>query len=283
MSIKDSITWGRQFLTESNIEGPESSSLLLLSFILGKSKEFIIANPDFQVKKEDSAKYREFIKRRANHEPVWYITGKIDFYGQEFEVNENVLIPRPETELLIEKIIEKVRGGFLPKNIVDIGTGSGAIILTLADNLKNISGITYSASDISEKALLVAKSNAKKLGFDDVIEFRQGNLFEPWQGQKFDLIVANLPYVPDGDELAPDLTNFEPQLALFGGEDGLDIIRELIRELSKYLADGGKVFLEIGYDQGEKVRQTVEKFLPDAKVEVIGDYANIDRIVIIET
>jgi release factor glutamine methyltransferase len=283
MNMRDSITWGRQFLTENNVEGPESSALLLLSFILGKSKEYIIANPDSQLRKEDIARYREFIKRRANHEPVWYITGKIDFFGQEFAVNDSVLIPRPETELLIEKIIERVRGGFSPKNIVDIGTGSGAIILTLADNFKNISGVACFASDISEKAILVAKSNAENLGFGSIVEFRQGNLFDPWKDRKFDLIVANLPYVPDGDELAPDLVKYEPQLALFGGEDGLDIIRELIRELPKYLADGGKVFLEIGYDQGERVQQMVKDSLPDAKVEVIGDYANIDRIVIIET
>lgn len=285
MTIREALIWAKGQLREESIEGPEASSELLLSFVLSKDKIYLFTHSDETLTKTEIANFKKCIARREKHEPVWYITGKIDFLGQDFLVNKDVLIPRPETELLVEKVAEHFREGFMPKRVLDIGTGSGVIIVSVANMLEshapNDHNARFFASDISKEALSVAKHNAKNLAID----FRHGNLFEPWDGQKFDLITANLPYVPDGDRdsLAPDLVNFEPQLALFGGVDGLDMIRTFLDELPNYLSDNGKVFMEIGYEQGKKIKDYISNINLDARVTVLGDYAGVDRIVIIET
>jgi len=229
-------------------------------------------------------------------------------------VDENVLIPRPETELLIEHVLDVVKSKKSKvKSILDIGTGSGAIILALANGLNSITlsssasqnkydkltgdldsrlsgndkekSPSFFASDVSDKALAVAKKNAKNLGFENDITFKLGSLFDPWDGQKFDLIVTNLPYVPHEDmaTLALDLIHYEPRLALDGGAEGLEIYEKFFDQVSTHLNDGGTVYCEIGYDQGDKIIKYLQNVMPKAKVTVIGDYADIDRIVIIET
>jgi release factor glutamine methyltransferase len=319
MTISEALLWAKSILRNSNTDGPEASANFLLRQVLSKDKIFILTHPEQYLTAKQEQIFEEYIFRRAKHEPVWYITGKIEFLGLDLAVNENVLIPRPETELLVEKILEYVRGGFAPKRILDVGTGSGAIVLALANTVTNQQSsinknttslreseadaparddsgrpgaISFAASDISSKALEVAKTNAKSIfprhsreGGNPVIVFNQGDLFEPWKGQKFDLIVANLPYVPETDRnsLAPDLTSYEPELALFGGPDGLDIYKRFFDEVSKYLLPGGKVFCEIGYDQGEKIQKYLINIMPEATATTFGDYADIDRIVIIET
>jgi release factor glutamine methyltransferase len=306
MTTREALKWATAKLTASKVEGAVASAEYLLSHVLGKDKTYLFAHPEYELTKIQEQHYSEYIDRRAENEPVWYITGTIDFLGLELAVDKNVLIPRPETELLIEKVLEHVRTGFNPGRILEIGTGSGAIIISLAENLTRHSreggnpGLrgtgsrllgrdddvaSFFASDVSDEALNVAKKNAKKLGFAKGIEFRQGHLFDPWAGDKFDLIVANLPYVPEGDKesMSPDLTQHEPHLALFSGQDGLDLYTEFFTALSKHLNPGSKVFCEIGYDQGAKIEKLLASIMPEAKVTVLTDYADIDRIVIIET
>lgn len=189
--------------------------------------------------------------------------------------------------------------------ILDIGTGSGTIILSLAkanslchpeltkglgldsscgQNDKG-SKVRFFASDVSHDALKLARKNAKSNGLNELIEFKEGDLFVPWQGQKFDIIVANLPYIPHEDmaTLAFDLVHYEPRLALDGGVKGMDIYERFLPELPLYLKEEATAFLEIGYNQGPLITKIVQKVMPKARVEVLGDYANIDRIVVIKT
>jgi release factor glutamine methyltransferase len=285
MTIGEALKWAKNILREKGVEGPENSAEFLLRQVLHKDKPYLFAHPEHNLTLIQKTKYRSWIVQRSKHKPVWYIAGKIEFLGLDILVNQNVLIPRPETELLVEKIIEEVRGGFVPKSILDIGTGSGAIVLSLVDNLEHFGGEKFFASDISREALVVAKRNAKSLGFDKNIEFKKGDLFEPWNGKKFDLIVTNLPYIPHEDmpTLALDLIHYEPRTALDGGHLGLEIYERFFHEVGEHLNKGAKVFCEIGYDQGEKITKLLSKFLPQSSVRVIGDYADIDRIVTIET
>lgn len=285
MTIAQALTWAKKLLKDRGVEGPEASAEFLLRQILKVDRAFIFAHPEADLNTTQEAKYRIWVKRRAKHKPVWYITGKIEFCGLDLAVNQNVLIPRPETELLVEQVLRQAKSEKLNvKSILEIGTGSGAIILSLVAKLHS-SNKNFFASDISKKALVVAKKNAKNLGFADKITFKQGDLFSPWKGEKFDFIVANLPYIPHEDisTLAFDLIHYEPRVALDGGIGGLEIYERFFREVSKYLNSGGKVFCEIGYDQGEKIKKILTKIMPQAKITILGDYANIDRIVIIET
>ena len=317
MTIKEALTWAKKLLKERGVEGPEASADFLLRQVLKTDKAYIFAHPEISLTAVQETKYRIWVKRRAKHKPVWYITGKIEFCDLDLAVNQNVLIPRPETELLVERVLEELKIRNSKLEILEVGTGSGAIILSLANELtkKTLSSPTsqikfnsvdrgsflveqdsrlrgndrnvfgFSASDISPKALSVARKNAKNLVLADKITFKQGDLFSPWKGNKFDIIVANLPYIPHEDmsTLAFDLIHYEPRTALDGGHEGLEIYKRFFETLGDHLNVGGKVFCEIGYDQGEKIQQLVAAIMPKARVTVIGDYADIDRIVIIET
>ena len=285
MTIGEALKWAKGILRDKGVEGPENSAEFLLRQVLHKEKPYLFAHPDRELTLAQRTKYHSWVVQRSKHKPIWYIAGKIEFLGLDISVNQNVLIPRPETELLVEKIIEKVRGGFVPKSILDVGTGSGAIILSLVDNLERFPGEQFFASDVSAKALTVAKRNAKNLGFGKDIDFKEGDLFAPWAGKKFDLIVTNLPYVPHEDmsTLALDLIHYEPRTALDGGHMGLEIYKRFFQEVETHLNPGAKVFCEIGYDQGDKIKKLLSEILPNAEVTATSDYADIDRIVIIET
>jgi release factor glutamine methyltransferase len=281
MRIKEAIKSARETLEKNEVEGAKSSAEFLMRQVLKVNRSYIITHHEQSLSVKQEKKFFEWVGRRAKHEPVWYITGKIEFYGQDLAVSQDVLIPRPETEVLLEKIIDKLDGQ-KNKKILDLGTGSGAIILTLD---KEINGDNlFFASDISSEALKVAKKNAKELKIND-IKFKTGDLFAPWIGQTFDVILANLPYVPHEDmsTLAFDLMHYEPRTALDGGEKGLDIYRRFFIELPTFLEKNAKVFCEIGDKQGESIIDMAQKALPMAKTELVSDYAGHDRMVIIET
>ncbi len=283
MTIHEALMWAKKKLFENEVEGPAASADFLLRQVLGCDRAYLFAHPEQKLSKFQELKFKRFVAKRVRHEPVWYITGKIEFMDLDLHVNSNVLIPRPETELMIEMILNQVKSKKLKVHkVLDVGTGSGTIILSLAKHLGD--KFHYHASDMSEKALSVAKKNAKTNSLESQVEFRQGDLLAPWLGEEFDFVVANLPYVPHEDmaTLAFDLTHYEPRLALDGGVLGLEVYKRFIQELPTVLAPGAVIYLEIGYDQGRYIEEFVHKYLPKAKVRVEGDYQQIDRIMVIE-
>ncbi len=217
---------------------------------------------------------RQLLERRLRGEPSAYITGHREFYGLDFMVDHRVLIPRPESELLVEKAIRLARSQAISK-IADIGTGCGAIAISLAVNLP---AATIYATDISSQALEVAGENCRRHGVTDRVILLQGDMLEPLPGP-VDLIVANLPYVREADLPAGGPLSFEPKLALNGGTDGLDKIRVLCRQAEEKLRNKGSMLLEIGEGQAEAVMAILHESFPSALIEIERDLAGIERVV----
>ena len=224
---------------------------LLLLHHVGKDRAWLLSHSSDEFGGCRAAGYAVLVDRRAKGEPIQYILGECDFYGLPFRVTADVLIPRPETEHLVEKAIALARSFATPR-IVDVGTGSGAIAVALAHHLPkaHITGV-----DLSEAALAVARENAERNLIAEPIHFLQGNLLEPVAGERFDLVVSNPPYVPAADRasLSVEVRDYEPALALFAGDDGLDVYRRLMPAAYAALSVGGHVVLEIGYGQAEAV------------------------------
>ncbi len=232
---------------------------------------------------DQAAAFCDAIERRLAGEPIQYITGEAEFYGLSFHVDRDVLIPRPETELLVEKAIElagKLRQSSATSSprIVDIGAGSGAIAVALAHELPFAQ---IAASEISAAALVVARANAARHAVADRIRFLEGDLLAPVAGEQFDLIVSNPPYVPEGDRATLDVEvrNYEPAQALFAGGDGLAIYRRLLPESFQALAPGGVLLLEIGYGQQQAVQSLLEKE-GFAEIEFFADFQAIPRVAV---
>lgn len=228
----------------------DAESLLL--HLVGRDRAFLIAHGDQELSAEGVVRYYALVERRLGGEPIQYITREQEFYGFPFHVNHHVLIPRPETEGLVERVLE-LAAGFERPRIVDVGTGSGAIAVTLAAKLAEA---TITAIDLSEDALEVARGNAERNGVEGEIRFVQGDLLTPLGPESMEIVVSNPPYVPTTDRAALDkeVREFEPTLALFAGEDGLEIYRRLIPAAQKALVVGGWLALEIGYEQADAIR-----------------------------
>ena len=275
-TIQSLLTHSNNYLKEKNIETYKIDSRVLLCYALDLSEVSLLTNPQKNVSRESEEKFKELIIRRGNHEPVKYIINKAWFMEYEFYVNENVLIPRFETELLVEKIITYVtQNGY--KEILEIGAGSGCISISTA---KACNDAKILAVDISENALCVAKINAEKNNVKN-IDFMLSDLYTNIADKKFDVIVSNPPYIKTDviDTLEKSVTHYEPILALDGGADGLHFYKKIIFESKKYLNENGMIFFEIGYDQGEAVKNILlsNGFV---NVEVFKDYSDLDRIVI---
>jgi len=274
MTINDVLKEATQILQNAGVPEARREAGSLLSFVIGKDRTFLIAHAAGEVNNVDQ--FREVVERRAAGEPLQYITGTQDFFGREFRVTPDVLIPRPETELLVEAALEVSKAATL---ICDIGTGSGCIALTLLCELNHARAV---AIDKSPAALEVAKFNAQKLAVADRAEFVVSDCFDSLDRSEFDLIVSNPPYVSAGviEGLQREVRDHEPLIALSPGPDGLSIIRRLIHESPKFLKQNGHLIMEIGFDQGEAVQQLI-----DAKVwellEVRPDLQCIPRIVLL--
>ena len=235
----------QQALAASGIDAREAR--LLLAAASGFSEASVLAHPERQLPADTQERFRKMAARRAAGEPVAYILGHKEFYGLELTVTPAVLVPRPETELLVDLALARK-----PASIVDLGTGSGAIALALKRHLPAARVI---ATDASASALEVARTNAVRFGLD--VELRQGHWFEPLAGERFEAIISNPPYVKTGDPHLPGLP-FEPRLALVSGDDGLDAIRVLARHAGDHLLPGGWLLLEHGAGQHEAVRELLE-------------------------
>ncbi len=256
------------------IQEAETDARLLLEFVCGTDRNTLLAHGDSELTGEQESAYRELLKKRSRHIPLQYLTGVQDFMGLEFAVNEHVLIPRQDTEILAEEALKNLHDGM---QVLDLCTGSGCILISLLNYSNNCEGV---GADISEEALRTAALNAGRLlGGRANITFVQSDLFENVRGM-FDMIVSNPPYIKSEaiGTLMPEVRDYEPRQALDGGEDGLLFYRRILRESSRYLRKGGMLLFEIGYDQGEEVSGLMEQagFL---EVRVVRDYGGLDRVV----
>ena len=287
MIARESETWQtllQDAVTEYGVD--KSDAMLLLEHVSGCSRSEIRLRYQETVPENVAEQFAELMTFRMQHIPVQYITGQQNFMGFELSVTPDVLIPRPETELLAERVIHACEG----KDVLDLCTGSGciAIAVRMLGKAKSVS-----ASDISQEALNVARKNAKT--YDAEITFCQGDLFEAWSScceasvsgaakessvRKFDIIVSNPPYIPTAEifDLMPEVREYEPHLALDGMEDGLEFYRRIAAECREYLNPGGSVFLEIGCEQGKAVKELFYK-AGFSNVQVYQDYAGLDRMV----
>lgn len=274
MNYRECYDKGKGTLTAAGIEEAELDARLLLEFICGTDRNDLLVHGDREMLSKQENKYLSLIEQRAQRIPLQYLTGVQDFMGLEFEVNEHVLIPRQDTEILVEEALRELRDGM---DILDMCTGSGCILISLLRYSNDCTGLGV---DISKEALEVASENAQKLlEPDKQVHFLQSDLFEAVDGM-YDMIVANPPYIPSGDlnGLMPEVREHEPLSALDGSEDGLFFYRRITKECRKHLKPGGILFYEIGCDQGEAVSEILsqEGF---GEIQVIKDYAGLDRVV----
>ena len=273
------LKWTEEYFAKAGLDTPRLDAEVLLCYVLQKERIHLYVHFDQPLSKDELAQFKGYIKERVLHKPVAYIVGHKDFMGLEFKVTEDTLIPRPDTEILVEAVISRLKTGGEPGVIADIGTGTGAICLSLLNYLTSLRAVTV---DISEKALAVAKENAQRLGLSDRIEFFHGDLLEPIKDRQFTAIISNPPYIPEGDidTLAADVKDYEPVSALAAGPDGLDCYRRLVAAAGALLVDGGFLAMEIGINQREPLEH-LAKESGWGRVEVVKDLAGIDRVVIL--
>jgi release factor glutamine methyltransferase len=281
VTVARALRTARARLAAAGLETPGLDAEVLLRHILGWDRTRILSRPETELSAEDAARYEALLAERVRGVPVAYLTGEREFMGLSFSVSPAVLTPRPETEILVEWAADWLRPAGRAR-VVDVGTGSGAIALSLAHLL----GADWSGSiagiDISPDALRVAEHNRTSLGLEERVALRSGDLLRNESGH-FDLILANLPYLrPDQVDDNRDLAA-EPRLALDGGADGLDLVRELLTDAPRVLAPGGAIGLEIDPSQAQVVQDLAQATFPEAAVTVLHDLAGHARHVIIET
>jgi len=250
----------------------------LLAHTLSKPREWIISHPEAEITPEQMMLLDSQFQRLLNGTPLPYITGTQAFYGLDFIVSPDVLIPRPETELLVEEAIEWLSQHSGCRTALDMGTGSGVIAVTLADQVPDLQ---VTASDISPAALEVARQNAQKFKVSERITFVESDLFEKI-GASFDLIAANLPYIPSMKLGALAVSKFEPQLALNGGLDGLDLIRKFIVQAVQFIRPGGLILMEIESGQGDSALVLAQNTIAEGSIRLVMDYAGLPRLVVIQ-
>jgi release factor glutamine methyltransferase len=275
-------------LRETGSDTPQLDAAVLLGHVLGVNKAWLYAFSSRLLTEEEISRFEDLVRRRMRHEPVAYLVGYKSFMGVDITVDRRVLIPRPETELLAERAVDyiafRIQNGETPR-VADIGTGSGAIAVTLAMQAPDI---TVYATDIADGALAVAGQNVWRYGVGEQVQLLPGFLLDPLP-EPVDVIVANLPYIATADlpHLPPQVRDYEPTIALDGGPDGLTLFRAFFDQLAqperrKRLRPRARIFLEIGATQGGAVSDLAKEALPDAAVAVWPDYADLDRLVVID-
>ena len=275
MSISQIISRYSKILKSSS---PVLDVELLLTKALNNHKEYLYRFPEKKLTTAELSKFKKLFARRQKGEPIAYILGSKEFYGLNFKVNKNVLIPRPETEQLVEQVIKYAKNKKL--KIADIGVGSGAIIISSAKNLNG----QFFGTDISKKALSIAKQNAKI--HQVKINFYQGNLLEPLNNKKIDIITANLPYLDKAEKILLPSSDtkglkFEPKIAWDGGSDGLDYYRKFFKQTKKFKIRPKAIFLEIGHNQALEIKKLARQALPQYKFKIKKDLCGFDRLLIL--
>jgi release factor glutamine methyltransferase len=285
-TIQKLLNWVTEYLKNKGVDSPRLSGELLLSYVLGLKRIELYTQFNRIVGEECLSQLRQLVKRAAEHEPIAYLTGKKEFYSLEFEITKDCLIPRPETELLVERAIEFLRTRTGEQFICDLCTGCGCVAIAIARNFPTCRIV---ATDISDAALEVAERNVTRHGLNGRLKLLKGDLFEPiipgLGPAKFDLIVCNPPYVceTEFEKLAKNVRDFEPKLALAAGRDGLDIINKVIADAAKFLKPAAAMMLEIGNEQGPAVCKLLEDTGRFAAVNIEKDYNKLDRLAIAVT
>lgn len=278
-TIKTLLSTAKQRLREAGIETDVLDATILLQKALNISRETLIKEPEKSVPNEVVVQFREMLARRINHEPIAYIVGKKEFYGRDFEVTSATLIPRPDSEVLIDAILKHLpKEEKIPIRVIDLGTGSGCLLLTILAEIEGSSGVGV---DISPEAILVAQKNAQKLGLAKRVEFRINDWRTDEIRDGFDVVISNPPYIKKNDisGLHPNVYYYEPHTALDGGLDGLECYRQLARVIAQILKPSGMVFLECGLGQ----HQDVVEIFNQQKFKLVSfekDLAGINRCII---
>jgi len=282
-TVRRILEWTTAFFTRKSVDAPRLSAELLLSHVLEQPRIRLYTDYERPLTESELASYRDLVKRAGEQEPIAYLTGKAHFFSLEFEVTRDVLIPRPDTETLVENVLQTARielGKESPR-VLDLCTGSGCIACAIAKHLKTAEVL---AVDISEQAVAVAHRNVLKLGLSDRVTVEQGDLYEPLSrvvdARPFDLILANPPYIPSAEvaRLDRSVRDYEPVSALDGGPDGLDLHRRILDQADDRLLPGGRVYLEIAYDQGEKALALAANYPFLEHATVLKDYGGNDRV-----
>jgi release factor glutamine methyltransferase len=285
-TIQRLLNWVTEYLTSKGVEAPRLSAELLLCHVLGLKRIDLYTQFSKPVAAEQLALLRDLVKRAGQYEPVAYLTGKTEFYSLELNITRDCMIPRPETELLVQRAIEFLRTRNGTQSVCDLCTGSGCIAAAIA---KNFPSVRLIATDISDAALAVAAGNIEKHQLADRVTLLCGDLFEPLvrplDAGKFDLIVCNPPYVSSAeyDSLDKNVKNYEPRLALHAGVDGLDVYRRIVEKIDQFLKPGAALMLEIGYAQGPAVKELLEQTAAFAEIKIEKDYHDNDRIITART
>lgn len=271
MTYREAVEFGTKCLTDAGVPDAALDAWYLLQMVCKIERSYYYVHGEEDITQDAQKEYEIAVQKRAEHISLQYIIGEQEFMGLRFKVNSNVLIPRQDTETLVEQVLKIVKPGM---KVLDLCTGSGCVLISV---LKNAPELTGMGSDISKTALLVAKENAKLHEVD--AEWVRSDLFDNIT-ETFDVIMANPPYIPTGEilSLMPEVRDFEPENALDGGADGLDFYRKIAGQVKDYLNPGGYVYMEIGYDQGEAVSELMRN-AGFTEVEVIKDLARNDRVV----
>jgi release factor glutamine methyltransferase len=275
MNIKENINGAAEVLSREGIGVPRMSAESLMMLVLGSDKAYLFAHPERELSSDEQSRFDSVIAERAAGKPLQYIIGHQEFWGLDFVVSPAVLIPRPETEHLVETALVLVHeSGNEQARIVDVGTGSGCIALALASELPEIQ---MHATDLSSEALEVARENARRLGFDDRVQFHQADLLGGISGE-FDFVLSNPPYVGrcERDKVQREVREHEPEMAVFGGEQGMDIYRRLIPQAWAALKPGGWSLMEIGFSIEQPVRELLTGW---SDLKCVADLQGIPRVI----
>jgi len=277
------LTWTTDFFREHGIENPRLDAEVLLSAVLGRDRMYLYVHFDEPLEPDELARFRAYVKERAAHVPLAYVLGRREFMGLDFRVTRDTLIPRPDTEVLVQCALEflcaRTDGGADDLRIADIGTGTGAIALSV---IHYTEGACADVVDISPAAAAVARENAEKLGLTERLDVHVGDLLAPLAGRSYDMILSNPPYIPSADiaGLMPEVCRYEPHLALDGGADGLDIYRRLMADAPTLLKDGGAIAVEVGMDEAKAVAVLAVAHPRIVRTEILKDLAGIERVVV---
>ncbi len=282
-TVQRLLNWTVEYLAKKGVDSPRLSAELLLGAVLGMKRIELYTRFDQVVGEEQRGRLREFVKRAGEHEPVGYLVGRVEFYSLEFEISRACMIPRPETELLVERAIEFLRGRDGEQYVCDLCTGCGCIAAAIA---RNFALCRIIATDISDSALETASRNVAKYGVGQRVRLLSGDLFDAivpeLDVEKFDLVVCNPPYVSAAEieMLEKGVRDYEPREAIYGGVDGLDVYRRIIGRVGDFLKADGALMLEIGYTQGQAVRVLLEQSGLFEEIRIEKDLGNNDRIAI---